>query len=247
VRANFQLPATEGFFQTLSVGLDYKLYLENLRLGADRQKNPVHYWPFSLQYVASWFRDGAATTLTASALLSLRPISGSTELFDAKRYGASAAFALLRLGLERFDDLPFGLQLLERSQGQLSPAPLVGSEQIIIGGADTVRGYPEAQAAGDQGVSAGVELRSPSLLAPFGARDANWLRLHAFTDAGLAAIHSPLPEQKREFALASWGGGARLELYAMFRASAEVGVPLRSEGTTPKGTPRFLFRVAGDF
>jgi hemolysin activation/secretion protein len=244
-RVNFTLPGTEGFFHTLGAGIDYKHFLEGVTLGSDTQGNPIVYWPATAQYVASVSGKASQTQLTAAVVFNIRGFSSGADRFDAKRYGASGNFTYFRGGVERTEELPRGLQLFGRLQGQYSASPLIGSEQFTAGGADSVRGYLEVQAAGDYGMVGGLELRSPSIAKQWGA--GNDLRILLFADGGRVRLNEPLPEQKDLFLLWSVGAGARLKLLEHVSGSFDVGVPLRSEGATTKYHPRFSFRVWSEF
>src|SRR5215510_9352435 len=66
-RAIFTLPGSATFFHSVSVGLDYKLFLEDITLGESASSNPVHYWPLTAQYGANWLERASQTQLTVSA------------------------------------------------------------------------------------------------------------------------------------------------------------------------------------
>ncbi|HVO20370.1 MAG TPA: ShlB/FhaC/HecB family hemolysin secretion/activation protein [Anaeromyxobacter sp.] len=243
-RASFTLPGSASFFQGLSAGLDYKRFHEAVSFGTDTQRNPIEYWPATLQYSASLLAGSSHTEMGAAVVSNIRALSSSTARFDAKRYGASANFTYFRGSAEHTHDLPLRFQAYLRGQGQYTADPLVGSEQFTVGGADSVRGYLEAQAAGDYGVAATAELRGPAL--DVGGALEGW-RLHLFSDFGRVRVRETPPGQTALFHLLSLGGGTRLKLLRHLAGTVEVGLPLTSIGTTRAHHPRLLFQVAGDF
>jgi len=245
-RATFTLPGGGGFFHTITVGLDYKLFLESVAFGESKTSTPVHYWPFTVQYGASWFGRSSQTQLGLTTVFNIRGLSSSDVYFDAKRYKASAMFAYLRGELSRSDDLPLGLQTFARVSGQFTGAPLVGPEQFTAGGVDTVRGYLEVEAVGDYGALGSLEIRSPSLGTVLGPTVGDW-RFYVFTEGGRVWIRDALPEQKVFATLWSLGGGTRLRLLDHLSGQVDVGVPMASAGPTPQYQPRFHFRVVGEF
>jgi hemolysin activation/secretion protein len=245
-RAVLTIPSPSPWFQTVSVGIDYKEFEESLSLGKDTIQNPIAYWPVSVAWSASRLAEGSLFQAGLTAIFNARWASSSPEHFDAKRYSASGGFVLYRGELSRTDDLPRGLQLAERLVGQWSPDPLIGSEQIAMGGLETVRGYLEAQALGDFGGALQVELRSPSLARPLG-RAVNDLRFLGFLDAGTGGIHEALPDQPASLFLWSVGAGARLRMFERVTTAIDVGVPLRTVGTTARGETRVQFRVWSEF
>jgi hemolysin activation/secretion protein len=78
---------------------------------------------------------------------------------------------------------PWDMQLLFRTDAQLSNQPLLPLEQIAVGGRYTVRGYRENLLVRDQALIASVELRIPLVQnAPW----AEYLQLVPFSDYGYA-------------------------------------------------------------
>jgi hemolysin activation/secretion protein len=246
-RAGFLLPGSGAFSSTASVGLDVKRFEEGLRLGPDTLKTPVTYWPVTAQYAAGWSLESSQTQLAVALVFGLRPLGSSAPEFDAKRYQASGSFVLCRGELSRTQEVVGGLQLFARLQGQFTGEPLLGSEQFMIGGAESVRGYLEGEAAGDVGPLATLEVRSPSLAAWLGRPAPDELRLLAFFDTARAAVIHPLPEVRSITLLRGTGVGLRLRLLDGITGAADVGLPLLATGTTQRLHPRFHLRLAGAF
>ena len=242
-RATFALPGASGFFHNLTVGLDYKHFGKELQ--GDPFAAPITYWPGTAQYGATWASETATTQLGATVVFNLRGLSSAADAFDAKRYQAGGAFIDYRGDLARTDELPGGFQLVEKIQGQYSADPLIPSEQLIAGGVDSVRGYLEAQAAGDLGFFGTVEARSPSL-GPAGSWLDEW-RLHLFGDGARLANRNPLPEQQWLFFLWSAGGGTRFRAFEAFNGSFDLAVPLRTQGSSKQFHPRLQFRIWAEF
>jgi len=241
-RATFTLPGSAGFFHSITTGFDYKLFLENVAFGTSATSAPVHYWPLTAQYGASWFERRSQTQFGITGVFNIRGLSSNDAQFDAKRYKASSMFAYLRGELSRTDELPLRLQTFVRVSGQFTGAPLIGPEQFTAGGVDTVRGYLEVEAVGDYGALGSLELRSPSVIGP---PVGDW-RFHVFTEGGRVWLHDALPEQKVFSTLWSVGGGTRLRLFEHLSGGFDIGIPLTSAGSTPKYQPRFHFRVVGE-
>jgi hypothetical protein len=53
VRANISLPPGKDFYQSLSLGMDYKHYEENLIIAGLQTASPLTYWPLSASYDAN--------------------------------------------------------------------------------------------------------------------------------------------------------------------------------------------------
>jgi hemolysin activation/secretion protein len=244
-RALFTLPSAGALSHSVAAGLDYKRFQERISLGKDTLSSPITYWPATAQYGATWSGDSAQMQLTASAVLDLRSASSGPEQFDAKRYDARGSFIYWRGELTRTDDLPLGVQLFAKLQGQYSADPLIGPEQLTAGGAESVRGYLEVQGTGDYGALGTLEVRSPSLGAWARPVLTEW-KLHAFAEGGRLGIHEPLPDQASFFLLWSVGVGTRFRILDHLGGTVDAGVPLTSLGPTVKHQPRVHFRLWGE-
>ncbi|MGB8165874.1 MAG: POTRA domain-containing protein [Chthoniobacteraceae bacterium] len=244
-RAMLTLPSRPGFFHTLSVGMDYKHFLEDVQIGATTTQTPITYYPLSASYNASWVGKGRLTELNTALNFHLRGTGSAQNEFDAKRYGADGSFIYLRGDLSHTQDLPGGFQIFGKVQGQLSPDPLLNSEQFSGGGLGTARGYLESSALGDSAVFGTLELRSPSLLGWW--KNVGELRVYGFLDAGELTLNDPLPEQTSRFELASWGVGGRLRLLDHLGGSIDAGIPLITQGQSLADNLLLTFRMWADF
>jgi hemolysin activation/secretion protein len=167
-----------------------------LALSLERQENETSLLgePFS-------FSPGAQNGRSVVTALRL-----ALEWTDRTQIQVFAARARFSLGIDAFnatinpDSLPdsrfmawlgqvqwarqltaWGLQVIARSDVQLSAQPLLSLEQIAVGGRFTVRGYRENQVVRDNAVLASVETRIPLV------RNTPWadsVQLAAFFDYG---------------------------------------------------------------
>jgi hemolysin activation/secretion protein len=251
-RAMFTLPSTAEFLHTISWGFDYKRFEENLTLadtgsGATTLQTPVTYWPVTTQYAATWLGDRAQTQLTTTVIFNVRALGTDPAEIDAKRYDASGNFIYYRAEASRTQDLRHGPQLFARLQGQYTKDPVLSSEQFTAGGAESVRGYLEAEGAGDYGALGSFEVRTPSFARWLDTMRVDEWRLLAFFEGGKLLVREALPEQRSFFLLWGTGVGTRLRFLDHLSAAADVGVPLTSTGATRRYHPKFHLRVAGDF
>ncbi len=252
-RALVSLPPGKDFYQSLSVGMDYKHFLQAVTLGLDPTtglgdvtETPISYYPITAAYNASWVGKNYLTEFNAGVTFHLRGMGSEGEQFDNNRFKADGSFIYLRGDLAHTRDLPLGFEVFGKVQGQLSDQPLVSSEQISGGGLNTVRGYLEAEVVGDNGVFGALELRSPSLLDWADKEKSEW-RLYAFVEGGILSIHEPLPEQTDHFELASIGVGSRIRIRDFLNGSLDAGLPLISQTATQAREPLFSFRVWAEF
>jgi hemolysin activation/secretion protein len=258
-RAVLTLPSKGELVQTLSLGADYKNFWQTLSLGSGSFDSPINYVPLVASYGASWKGDGRLTQLSATVTAGTRGIGSDKDQFDAKRFKATASFIRLNADISHTQDLPGDAQLFTRVQGQIADQPLVSSEQLSLGGQDTVRGYLESEVLGDYGASGTLELRTPNLAPhfeqnlenPLGAaikfNAFNEWRFYAFADVGRAEIFDPLIDQQSRFDLASYGIGTQMKTLNHFNGVFFVAMPLISQEYTVANHPRFSFRLWGEF
>ncbi|MGC8977468.1 MAG: ShlB/FhaC/HecB family hemolysin secretion/activation protein [Candidatus Ratteibacteria bacterium] len=139
----------------------------------------------------------------------------------------------IKLNLDIVDIFNFGkVKLIAKGQGQVSSDNLVSGEQMVLGGADSVRGYPVGEYLGDYGYLLSAELRTPVL--PGESLINKYANLAFFVDHGGVFKDTALPgEDKRETAT---GIGAGLRVYIpcnfhlRFDAARRIGGDKPSDG-----------------
>jgi hemolysin activation/secretion protein len=260
-RAVMTLPGREGFFHTLSFGPDFKHFDQTVKLGSDGFSSPVTYYPVVASYGGATFQNEKFTTqLNASLTYNLRTPSSPIEDFDAKRYKASPNFTHFNADVSHTQELPEGVQLYAKIQGQVADGPLVSSEQFSLGGLDTVRGYLESEVLGDNGIVGSVELRSPDIGdllqkqmksetgegSPRFTTFNEW-RFFLFTDGGQATVIDPLAEQQARLEEWSYGLGTRFKLFDHVNGMVVGSMPMVSQTYTRANNPRVNFRIWGEF
>jgi hemolysin activation/secretion protein len=262
LHALVSLPPGKDFFHSLSLGIDYKHFDEDLILGVDETATPIDYYPISASYGATWTGKNAFTELNAALNFHLRGMGSKPEKFDAKRFNADGGYLYFRGDLSHTHDLPGGFQVFGKVQGQIASAPLINSEQFAGGGLATARGYLESTALGDNGIFGTLELRTPSIPALFRRKGndtsggqkseateekGNEWRFHVFCDAGRLTLNDPLPEQEDRFDLASCGVGSRFRFMNHLNGSIDAAWPLISQSSTMAHDLFVTFRVWTDF
>ena len=265
VRANFTLPMVGNYYHTLSLGLDYKHFDENVEFEGTATDTPIDYYPMTLAYYGSVRGDsGGFTEGNLSVNWHHRGMGSDFVNFDNKRYNADGSYIYFRGDMAHTRDLPWGFQAMGKVQGQYTSYPLINTEQYAGGGLSTVRGYLESSALGDSGWFGTFELRSPSFLKRWAKGwsakkreigdetdslepDRNEWRVYGFVEGGRLYINDALPEQQDMFDLASVGFGSRLKLWNTFHGSVDAALPLHTLSTTVKDEWFVSFRVWSEF
>jgi hemolysin activation/secretion protein len=245
-RANFSLPAGQEFYHSISLGVDYKHFDQDILVGGSDIASPITYYPLSANYSATYAPTGSVTELNTGVTLHFRGLGSSSAGFDNSRFGSGGSFIYFHGDLSHTHDLPAGLQVFGKIQGQIADQPLLSSEQFSAGGLDTVRGYLEGEVPGDNAFSTSLEFRSPSVISWLGRKSGEW-RFYVFGDAAWLTINSPLPQQASRFSLESLGLGSRLQVLDHFSGSIDAAEPLTGQSTTKAHDIRVTFRAGVDY
>ncbi|MBK8039977.1 MAG: ShlB/FhaC/HecB family hemolysin secretion/activation protein [Verrucomicrobiaceae bacterium] len=240
------LPAEKGWFHSLSAGMDYKDFIQDVNAGGAVVASPIVYYPITLSYSMSHVQEHSFTEFNAALVFHLRGMGGSENEFRTRRFAARDNFFYLRGDLSHTHDLPGDLQLYTRIQGQASGSPLINTEQIAAGGINTVRGYLIATQLGDSGIMGSMELRSPSFIGD-GKDKANDWRAYAFAEAAQLYVNNTLPGEKRTHSLASIGVGTRIRWQDHLYGSFDLGIPLVTQPDAIAQHLYMTFRVGADF
>lgn len=143
-------------------------------------------------------------------------------------------YAYATLNLQRLTTVGGGWDLVTKLNAQLASTNLQGSEQMSIGGADTVRGYDERIFSGDQGMTFNAELQSPVINARAAAIPTSWkvndsiqARGLAFFDFGDVKYHKRDANDIQLYSLASAGIGFRCAMGHTVSVSFDYGWRIR--------------------
>lgn len=245
LRALFDMPSADGFFQSFGIGVDRKSFGEDLIVGGATVSAPIEYYPLSASYGATWLHgEDAFTELNTSLLFNLRGAGSDRAAYSLKRFGSNGSFVVLKSDVSHTRDLRDGSQLFAKVQGQLSDKPLINTEQYSGGGLSNARGYLESTALGDNALFLTGEYRTGSLLGK-PAKDEtkpDELRFHVFADAGVLSIYDSLPGQAATTYLLSAGFGSRLRYRKIYNSSLDVAFPLHTVLPIEQGDIRVTFR-----
>ncbi len=157
------LSQSDHFYQSLTVGIDYKDFQENVLLGADRSTAPIAYFPVTVGWRGDWTGQAAKSFLSLNLIFGIRGLGDDTDAFDFKRYKARPDFFTLKGEASTTIDTWKGFQLYAHASGQYADNPLISNEEFSVGGMDTVRGYDESETLGDYGYALQLEVRSPKI------------------------------------------------------------------------------------
>ncbi len=237
------LPLLDGYYHSATFGADYKDFDESVNLlNASGFQSPITYTAFMLGYDGTYQSQAFQTQMNMTANFSFRGLNNNESEFNNRRDQAKPNYFYLKTDIKHTQKLPNDWAVQARLSGQLASGPLIAVEQFNLGGVDSVRGYLESQALGDNGIFTSVELRTPPLKKYF----KDYIKdLYAFTfiDAGYVKIYEPLPSQNDSSQLASVGLGIKFKATKGLFTNLDYAHALKDAGEIEKGDDRLHFRV----
>jgi hemolysin activation/secretion protein len=185
----------------------------NLQLFGSR----VEIFQFSLGYQETFQWNRGVTQFDVRGVWSPGSFNhhNSDFVFQQSRVGSSSEYFYAIAGIEHQQRLREDWSARFRLQGQTANGNLQPSEQLGAGGYDTVRGFDQRVARGDEGFWGTFELYTPELSM---GRIFDWenetdsLRFLGFFDAANLSNVDLLPLEPSSFQIGSVGLGSSLEL-----------------------------------
>jgi len=244
-------PVAKGLWSfEYSIGLDYKQVNTNLEFGTLKQpvatydvaqlvigetvvkKDDHGNWTLGLNLSLSPGGLNSRNTESAYGLTSSGGATGRSSLFE---YG--------KFIIQRDTNIFWGFQWVSRGQIQLSTTNLQGSEQLLLGGGATVRGYSQSY-SGDQGFVINEEFRSPykAWRLPFTHSRRSMLNTQvvSFCDYGQVSYKHIIPSDIKLPSLMGAGIGIRASILGYLSAGSDMSWPIfkptYSESHPTKGT-----------
>jgi hemolysin activation/secretion protein len=240
-RYDHRLPAAGAWQQQLQFGYDFKRSDNNLEFGGTQVFNAnTHIHQFVIAYDATHPDALGQTHANATLFVSPGHLDGDNEaaVFNEARMSATPRYTYLQLSGQRDLAVGAGFIVYARALVQWTPDTLLPSEELGLGGDDSVRGYEPYVVQGDRGWNLQTELRTPALA--FGASGAA-LQPFLFIDAGHAWNRIDQPAETSNGSLASIGAGVRFQFSRFVSLRGTYGQPLRA--AVPNGSKAPLAQV----
>ena len=208
----------KGIDLEFSAGVNFKESNNNLEFGGTQvlsTKNDI-----AQAFVSgSVMRKDKQGAWFASTTLYLSPGSfnsrNTAKSYEQARVLAQPRYMYGVLMLQRLNTLPLGMQIVNTGTLQRASTNLLGSEQMTIGGAGSVRGYEERLLSGDQGFQFTSELQGPQWSLPLvfvqNYKETAYMRLLAFVDYAHVSYKTRIAADYATEALYSsaWDSAAR--------------------------------------
>lgn len=235
------LQSRGSYSHNLSAGIDYKDFEETTGF-----KTRIKYLPLSFAYNSAVMDSTGTTSFSAGLNVAFRGMVSDAEYFGAKRANARDNYIFFTAGVERLQQLSKNFNLLLKVDGQASDQPLISNEQYSAGGMESVRGYYESEATGDDAIHSSFELSMNNVL-PDSYAGYFQAAPYVFFDYAHLWTKEALPGQAVSFDLQGTGGGIRGRMLQHLEYQLEGAVALRDKTGSPdntrKGDARALFKV----
>ena len=241
------LKGKTDFFHTALLGFDYKDFSETVGLiGTNGEKTPIRYAPVMSGYNAYLTDESGLTSFNINFSYIFRGMMSSPYEFQDKRYKSRGNSISVTMGLERNQKLPYGLALLAKVDGLVSDQPLISNEQYSAGGMDSVRGYKDSSASGDNALHMVLELSAPEFLKER-SKGRFTVTPYIFYDYAQLWTKDPLPGQTSQYVLQGTGIGFKGTLLKNLDYQTDLGFALRDSNRIEVGDHQLHFKVRYQF
>jgi hemolysin activation/secretion protein len=196
------------------------------------------------------------TRLNADMHIGIPSILGGSEAHDrlASRKSSGGQFTYYTASLSRLQKLPYHSFGILRLNTQLSPQTLNSMEQFRLGGAFSVRGYPEGDSAGDYGFGFSAEIRVPPPLIPetwklpFAKRPfKDSFNFVGFIDGGKTYLQQrETADAEKDRLLLGAGFGFRFYFDQYVSTSLDIGYPF-GDDSTDSNLPQAHFSIKVEY
>lgn len=247
---------SDSFTSQGSIGFDFKNSRTRDTGGSSRHDQLR---VFRTGFDFSEYDRRGTTSLTNELSFSFQGLGATNKDSPlAGRTGADPKFIKYEGSLTRSLTLPFNTQAVLKTQYQFSLDKLTPSEEFYLGGAGTVRGYPEGDYLGDSGIFYSLEYLTPCFVVPGDwklPRSAIPLRKQInfafFVDEGYARLRGAAVDtlpggdapEVRSRHLVGIGAGIRIRLARNLLARLELAHALGEEPLTESDHTRFHFSI----
>ena len=189
----------------------------------------------------TWRDSNGKTSFSSNIHWGVSDFLGSSDEVDlnASRVNSGGSFLYYTADVLRIQKLPLEIFLLLRGSGQWTRDTLTSLEQHRLGGATSVRGYPESDSSGDYGYNGSAELNIPVPFLP-GDWKTPWnhytwrdsARLVGFIDGAKTYVRETqaVTDVKDRFLLGT-GFGFRVDMGGTFSMQLDLGYPIGDKST----------------
>ena len=235
----------------VNAGFQFKEITNTLDFGFFSFGNdPAQVANIALGYNARLFDKYGLWSLGANLYISPGDFSkgNSDDVMQQYRWGADSQYTYARIRLERYRDLGSrsnnNWKLYLKGEGQAASANLFTTEQLGMGGTNSVRGYDSYQLNFDNALLFTVELQTPpkslGLSRCFRTQEQDMFQAVVFYDHGMGWNNhaSPYVYDYKHESMNSIGAGLRYSLNPYFQIKFDYGWQLNRDIPNNHGSGR---------
>lgn len=239
-RYEIPLPALLDFLQEINIGFDFKKTNNNINLDQPGLSSGTEFvfggganiGQFMLGYNTGYEKINWKFNLTLESYYQPGPMGfghqSNSDYNQLREFAKNDYFYFRGQFLPIFRFPVVGIYWYLNLRGQYATQNLLSSEQMTVGGYDTVRGYDERQLNGDSAILFSTELRSPIWsFIRIHKKDRDAFQLLGFYDYGIAYVHKPTAGEPRHQYIQSIGPGARYTINKYLTARIDLGFQLK--------------------
>jgi len=242
-RYNHNFIKKSDYGSTLSAGIDYKQFHNNISIFDTPLGSDITVHPISLTYAGTRAVVGTTTNFSISAVHNIPGGEhGSSQDFHAARLGSNPNYNLIRYNALFAHAFPGDWQVRFLLNGQVTNDALIASEQFGVGGAGSVRGFLERELMNDEGRTTNLEFYTPNLCS-----DNLQCRLLSFYDTGYLSRNKAVPGEEIQQSVGSVGLGFRVNFAPNWSAQADWAHVIDGTSYTLTGGNRAHFKLTTTF
>ena len=237
----FTLAPGIGLSEDVQLGYDFKTTNNNLEFGGVQVfASQAEIDQFPLIYDATLTDPYGQTAFENQLVMSPGNLTGANnnQAFETLVPGSSASYVYDNVALTRTTFLPKNFSWTARVLAQGANHNLMYSEQLGLGGMNSVRGYFTDTALGSDGVLVSNEVRAPAFslarLAHLALPVPDAEQFGAFWDYGHVSQVTPIPDAINSVDLSSLGLDLHAEIGRYANLTFDVGWRLRDDPSTGK-------------
>ena len=241
------LPSRQNLRHELEFGLDFRRSDNDLQVGGTSVYDDyIDVAQFAFQYAGRAKDRLGDTSYTFNVYWS--PCSDflsnhqNKEKYQAVRAGTDPEYVYSHMSVERLWVLPKNWSLFNRLTAQVSNRRLPPTEQLGLGGYNTVRGFDEREVNSDNGVMATIELRAPQIDLGIVDKEKNlpsYLQFLTFCDYGHARNRGSAEFERKTEDMLSVGAGFRVRISDNVNLRVDYGHKLEDVSGSRSGDGRF--------
>ena len=245
---SWELALQEDFQANANLGIEIKSIKKKALGGvtaSDQLRTP--YFGFDFTKTDSW---AGQTSYSPKFSFGTEGFLGASDRNHptSSRAGTGGFFFKFEQALNRIQKTPFDSFLFIRTNFQAASHTLASSEQFQLGGANSIRGYPEGDYLADMGGSLNLDWVMPMYLIPKDWKLSNsgtpmryLIEPVIFADVGGGRLKKVLPGETRDKFLSGVGGGFRFHFGRYASLNMQWATHTGDKPTSGCGPSTFYF------